>query len=135
CARAKENGSGPCRVHAVGQVSLPPEGNTFVVLPGENVTIVWKLDVDVALITGRSWTFLPKGIDTFAAIIGDGGVVGNPQYSPGPFTIIKPATLILKNVTTQYNGTYNFFVSTLRGGENSIVTVFVAGKCMLYNIL
>jgi hypothetical protein len=115
----------------VGQVSLPPEGNTFVVIPGENVTIAWKLDVSVSDILGRAWTFLPKDNDTFARIIGDGNVVENPQYSPGPFTIKKPSTLILKKVTIQYNGRYRFFVSTLRTSGESEITVFVAGKCVL----
>ena len=99
------------------------------------MTIAWKLDVSVSEITGRSWTFLLKDNDTFAQIIGDGDVVEKPQYSPGPFTITKPSTLILKNVTIQYNGTYKFFVSTLRTSGEPEVTVFVAGKCVLYNIL
>jgi hypothetical protein len=97
------------------------------------VTITWKLDVGVPSIDFRSWTFLPKG--TFAHIAADGEVVNTTQYSPGPFTITKPSTLILKNVNIQYNGTYAFVVVSGVKHTSSPVHVFVAGKCHLYNIL
>ncbi|CAB4020569.1 Hypothetical predicted protein, partial [Paramuricea clavata] len=116
--------------YTTGQISLPPGGDTFVVLPGENVSIAWKLNVSITDVLGRWWTFLPKNDYLFADIIRDGNVIEVPQYSPGPFTITKPSTLILKNVTIQYNGTYTF--SILAKGKPiaaSIVTVFVAGKC------
>ncbi|CAB3986173.1 ---NA--- [Paramuricea clavata] len=118
----------PCE----GQISLSPGGDTFVVLPGENVSIAWKLNVSITDVLGRWWTFLPKNEYLFADIIRDGNVIEFPQYSPGPFTITKPSTLILKNVTIQCNGTYTF--SILAKGKPiaaSNVTVFVAGKCHL----
>ena len=97
------------------------------------MTITWKLDVGVPNINFRSWTFDPKGI--FAQITTDGEVVNTTQNSPGPFTITKPSTLILKNVNIQYNGTYSFLVVSGVQSTASLVHVFVAGKCNLYNIL
>jgi hypothetical protein len=123
-------------LYFIGQISLPPGGDTFVVLPGENVTIAWKLDVSISDVLVRSWTFLPKDDRTFAEIFREGALAKNPQYSPGPFTITKPSTLLLKNVTIQYNGTYRFFVLAMSGrAYTSEVTVFVAGKCLLFNTL
>ncbi|CAB4025521.1 junctional adhesion molecule B-like [Paramuricea clavata] len=66
----------------------------------------------------------------FANIVNDGHVVENPQYSPGPFKIAKPSTLILENVTIQHNGTYRFLVVAMGQIYTSEVTVFVAGKCL-----
>ncbi|CAB4044957.1 ---NA---, partial [Paramuricea clavata] len=108
------------------QISLPPGGDTFVVLPGENVTIAWKLDVSISDLSLRSWTFLPKGDNSFAEIFRDRDVDKKPQYSPGPFTIKNNATLILKNVNIQYNGTYRFSIVAKGKLTKSDVTVFIA---------
>ena len=97
------------------------------------MTIAWKLDVRVSDLKVRSWTFLPKQNDTFAKILRDGDVLIQTQYSPGPFAITKPSTLILKNVTIQYNGTYRFFVYTKGESTESFVHVSVTGRCHLYN--
>ena len=111
----------------VGQISLPPGGDTFVVLPGENVSIAWKLNVSITDVLGRWWTFLPKNDYLFADIIRDEDVIEMPQYSPGPFTITKPSTLILKNVTILYNGTYTF--SILPKGINLLLHLMLL--CLL----
>jgi hypothetical protein len=42
-------------------------------------------------------------------------------------TIVKPATLILKNVNATYNGTYRFSLGSSTTG-NSVVVVFIASK-------
>ena len=97
------------------------------------MTITWKLDVGVPNINFRSWTFLPK--DTFAQIVNDGDVVNTTQHSPGPFTITKPSTLILKNVNIQYNGTYSFLVVSGVQSTASPVDVFVAGKSSVIRII
>ena len=97
------------------------------------MTIAWTLNVSVSDLTIRSWTFLPKKNDTFAEIIADGDVENNTQYSPGPFAIIKPSTLILENVTIQYNGTYRFNIFTKGNPSESFVHVSVTGRCHLYN--
>ena len=98
------------------------------------MTIAWKLDVRVSDLTVRSWTFLPKENDPFAKILRDGDVLIQTQYSPGPFAITKPSTLILKNVTIQYNGTYTFTIYAKGEFTESVVHVFVTGRYHLYNI-
>ncbi len=114
----------------VGQISLPPAGNRLYGLAGENVTIAWKLHVNVADVQFRSWALLPNS-NSFADITGDGDVKEVPQYSPGPFAIKKPATLVLKNVTIQYNGIYRFLIVASGQPYSSEVTVIVEGKCLL----
>ena len=42
-------------------------------------------------------------------------------------TIVKPATLILKNVNQTYNGIYQFSLAAYSGGD-SYVVVFIASK-------
>ena len=56
-------------------------------------------------------------------------VIEKPQYSPGPFTIKKPSTVILQDVNIHYNGTY--ILGILINGASwhtSNVHAFVAGK-------
>ena len=95
------------------------------------MTIAWKIDVNISDVRIRQWTFLPKG-NTFADIVFDLDVNKYHQNSPGPFTIKRPSTLILKNVNIQYNGTYRFRITAANGLTTpSDVTMFVAGKWLL----
>ena len=98
------------------------------------MTITWRIDVSISQVTFRTWEFVPKG-NTFAGIVLDFDVNKSPQYSPGPFTIKKPSTLILRNVNIQYNGTFSFSITDSNGiTTRSDVTVFVAGKWLLFII-
>ncbi len=124
------------RFHCVGQISLPPGGDTFVVLPGQNVTLAWKIDINISDISYRSWTFIPKGMrNIFAGIVLDLDVFEYAQNSPGPFIIKKPSSLILKNVNIQYNGTYRFRIYVHGVYHSSNVHVFVAGKYLFFTFL
>ncbi len=96
------------------------------------MTIAWRLISDVADVQFRTWTFLSHYNKSFAHISGDGNVIPNLQYSPGPFTIKKPATLILENVTIQYDGIYRFISLASGQSYSSDVTVIIEGKCLLY---
>ena len=98
------------------------------------MTLAWKLEVSLSAVLARSWTFLPN-IESFAVIGGDADVTRDPQYAPGPFTIKKPSTLILENVTLQYSGIYRFGIYAGGKSTESDVTVTVAGKCLLDKIL
>ena len=121
--------------HCVGQISHPSDGNTFVVLPGQNVTLAWKIHINISDVQVRSWRFLPKG-NSFADIVLDQEVIEKVQYAPGPFIIKKPSTLILKNINIQYNGTYRLgiFVHGV-SFYTSYVHVFVAGKYLLKSLV
>ena len=99
------------------------------------MTIAWKIDVNISDVRCRRWVFLPFG-KALADIVLDLDISRIPQNSPGPFTIKKPSTLILKNVNIQYNGTHRFSIIDAYGKTTlSDVTVFVAGKWLLFNIL
>ena len=98
------------------------------------MTLAWQLSVSLSDVLARSWTFLPNS-ESFADIPGDADVREKPQYAPGPFTIKKPSTLILENVTTQYSGIYRFGIYAAGKSTESDVTVTVAGKCLLDKIL
>ena len=98
------------------------------------MTLAWQLNVSLPDVLARSWTFLPNN-EPFADIAGDADVREKPQYAPGPFTIKKPSTLILENVTLQYSGIYRFAIYASGKSTESDVTVTVAGKCLLDKIL
>ena len=103
----------------------------MTVLPGENVTITWSFSNDVAQLVSRAWYFT-SGDGSFvdeplASIIRD----GQPQIDPSGLSgvsIVKPATLLLKNVNQTYNGTYQFDLSGRGGSGLSQVVVIIASK-------
>ncbi len=97
------------------------------------MTLAWKIDVSMSDVLVRSWTFIPKG-NSFADIPGESDLIEKPQFSPGPFIIKKPSSLILKNVNIQYNGTYRFGIWVHGVFHSSYVHVFVAGKCLLFTL-
>ena len=92
--------------------------------------IVWKVNASLS-VQGVTWTLLSQ--DGSFAQIGLAGVTKNTKYSPGPFTIQRPYTLILENVNMQYNGTYRCEI-LVAGGQyhSSDVTVIIVGKCLLF---
>ena len=102
----------------------------MTVLPGENVNITWSFNDDVAQLIARAWYFTSSD-DSFvnerlAVILLD----GEPQIDPSGLSgvsIVKPATLLLKNVNQTYNGTYRFDLSGPVGGDSQVV-VIIASK-------
>ena len=58
-------------------------------------------------------------------------VIEKPQYSPGPFTIKKPSTVILQDVNIHYMQWNIYILGILLNGacwHTSNVHVFVAGR-------
>ena len=105
----------------------------MTVLPGDNVTITWSFSDDVSQVSSRVWFFTSS----------DGSFVGkrlariiddeNPRISDiglSGVSIVKPATLLLKNVNQTYDGTYRFDLSGPVGGRSEVV-VFIASKFRL----
>ena len=76
--------------HCVGQISHPSDGNTFVVLPGQNVTLAWKIHINISDVQVRSWRFLPKG-NSFAGIVLDQEVIEQvrPYYGTRNWRVFK----------------------------------------------
>ena len=107
----------------------------MTVLPGENVNITWSFSDDVSKVLARVWYFTSSD-DSFvnerlAIILLD----GQPQIDLSGLSgvsIVKPATLLLKNVNETYDGTYRFDLSAPGGsGSSSRVVVSIASKLKL----
>ena len=104
----------------------------MTVLPGENVTITWSFRDDVARLVSRAWYFTSSdgsfaNNKLLASIFRD----GQPQIDSSGLSgvsIVKPATLRLKNVNQTYDGTYRFELSGPGGGGSSKVVVYIASK-------
>ena len=105
----------------------------MTVLPGDNVTITWLFSDDVSQVSSRVWYFTSSDSSfvnkRLARIFDD----ENPRiFNIGlsGVSIVKPATLLLKNVNQTYDGTYRFDLSGPVGGRSEVV-VFIASKLNL----
>ena len=118
----------------LGEITSPLDGSNITVLPGENVNIKWSFNDDVSQVISRAWYFTSSDgsfVDKrLARIIDD----ENPQiFNSGlsGVSIVKPATLLLKNVNQTYDGTYRFALSAPGGGSPFEVVVFIASKFLI----
>jgi hypothetical protein len=108
-------------------------------LPGTTGNLTWKFDDDVSTLRNRLWYFTPNGrsrSELLAAITKD----DNPRIRRNLLSgvdVVKPATIILKNVSQSYNGKYEFILVGLgrrRLARPVGVRVFIASKyCNLWN--
>ena len=103
----------------------------MTVLSGSTVNITWSFNDDVAQLLARAWYFTSSDSsfvdEPLASIFRD----GQPQIDNSGLSgvsIVKPATLLLKNVNQTYNGTYRFDLSGRGGSGSSQVVVFIASK-------
>ena len=99
----------------VAAISLPSYGNVTYVTKRSDVSLVWTYDFGVSATIGiKQWFFIntSSSSDVTLLIFLNGG---NPKIDPkSPFKDIdvnKPATLVLKNVNLDHNGTYRFTVT------------------------
>ena len=98
----------------LAEIVLPPFGNLTYVAKGSNVNLPWTYDFGAKIILQRVWAFSKTGkssdLKTVASIIVD----GKPDITNTTLNnvnITKPATLVLKNVNLDNNGTYRFTVT------------------------
>ena len=103
----------------------------MTVLPGSTVNITWSFNDDVSQVTTRIWYFTSSDgsfVDKRLAVIifDDDPQIFNSGLSG--VSIVKPATLLLKNVNQSYNGTYQFDLSAPGGSGSSQVVVIIASK-------
>ena len=98
----------------LAEIVLPPFGNLTYVAKGSNVNLPWTYDFGAKIILQRVWAFSKTGkssdLKTVASII----VNGKPDITNTTLNnvnITKPATLVLKNVNLDNNGTYRFTVT------------------------
>ena len=113
------------------EITSPPDGTHMIVLPGSTVTITWSFKVTLSDVSFREWRFtssdglfvrkpLASIVRDEAPLVEDSGLSG--------VSIIKPATLLLKNVNQTYDGTYRFDLSGPGGGGSARVVVSIASK-------
>ena len=95
-------------------IVLPPFGDIIYVAKGSNVNLPWTYDFGAKIILQKVWAFSkigkPSDLKTVASIIVD----GKPDITNTTLNnvnITKPATLVLKNVNLDNNGTYRFTVA------------------------
>ena len=95
------------------------------------MNITWSFNDDVSQVIARVWYFTSSEgsfVDERLAMIIDDE---NPRiFNSGlsGVSIVKPATLLLKNVNQTYNGTYRFDLSARGGSGSSQVVVIIASK-------
>ena len=105
----------------------------MIVLPGSTVNITWSFNDDVSQVFSRAWFFTSSDrsfVNKRLASIFDNGDPRIANSGLSGVTIIKPATLLLKNVNQTYDGTYRFDLSGPVGGRSEVV-VFIASKFRL----
>ena len=118
-------------LHCLGQITSPPDGSNMTVLPGSTVNITWSFNDDVSQVSFRAWYFTSSDgrfvSNLLASIIRDSQPQIEDIGSSG-VSIVKPATLLLKNVSQTYDGTYQFQLSAPGSGSAFEVVVFIASK-------
>ena len=119
----------------LGEIISPAKGTNVSFLPGSTGNLTWTFDDDISTLYERFWYFIPSGgsSELLAHIYDD----KDPQVEQSSLSagvkIVKPATLLLKNVSQSYNGIYRFFL--IRSGIKypaADVRVFIASK--YYNL-
>ena len=111
----------------------PPSNRTNVTFtPGSTEKLVWSFTDDIKGIFFRSWTFTPSDGQpevSLATIIGD----GNPliHISSYQIEVEKPATLVLKNVSLVYDGTYQFSLADGTSASLAVIYIYIAGKFLI----
>jgi hypothetical protein len=99
--------------------------------PGTTSKIKWSFDARISKVIFRAWYFTSSDSaaeEVIAYIRRDFDIQIVNSSLPG-VAIEKPATLVLENVDSSYNGTYGFQIAT-PGEQGSIfeVAVFIASK-------
>ena len=118
----------------LGAITSPPEGTEFVFLPGSTGKLTWTFDDDVSTLFLRSWFFTRSGGSTterLARIVDD----DDPkilQSSLSGVEIVKPATMLLKNVNQSYNGVYQFQLDGSNLAVSIGVRVYIASKSSFF---
>ena len=103
----------------------------MTVLPGSTVNIAWSFSDDVSQLVSRAWYFTSSDgsfANTLLAIIIRDGQPQIEESGLSKVSIVKPASLLLKNVNQTYDGTYRFDLSGPGGGGSSKVVVYIASK-------
>ena len=121
-----------------GKVHAPNRGDKLTVAPGSTVKLQWSFDANISEVRVRMWMFLRNNNEENRrkGVLGDLLAVIHNNSDPEiysnlfSFAMEKPATLVLKNVSSSNNGSYGFALSA--PGESTdpfYITLFIAGNC------
>ena len=117
----------------IGGITSPLEGTKYIFLSGRSGEIMWTFDDDVSNVRFRSWVFTnTTGYTVTLAEIyrNDSATIESTLFDSD---VVKPATLVLKNVDQRYNGMYAFSLTVVgRKAVTRGVTVFIAGTSFQY---
>ena len=121
----------------VAAISLPFFGNVSYVTKGSDVSLPWTYNFGGATILLRQWFFsnTNRSFD-LTPLISFAGATKLPISSKSPFKNIdvnEPATLVLKNVNLDHNGTYRF-IATVDGIPTppfSEILLIILGKKLI----
>ena len=103
----------------------------MTVLPGSTANIEWLFFDDVSQVISRTWYFTSSDGSFVNQRLASIFLDEDPRIDNSGLSgvsIVKPATLFLKNVNQTYNGTYRFDLSGRGGSGSSRVVVFIASK-------
>ncbi len=114
----------------LGRIISPAKGTEFTFLPGTTGNITWIFDDAISSLVFRSWFFTRRGGSTPERLvtISDNNGPNIRKSSLSGVEIVKPGTLLLKNVTQSHNGVYEFVLSASGPAVASDVVVFIASK-------
>ena len=114
----------------LGGITSPAEGTEFVFLPGSTGNLTWTFDDDVSTLVLRAWFFTRSGGSKSErlATIADDDNRKVRQSSLSGVEIVKPATLLLKNVNQSYDGVYLFQLHGSGPAVSIGVRVYIASK-------
>ena len=110
----------------------------MVVVKGSDVEIAWTFDNDISQVISRIWWFKKTGSSNFKRLAfihfddQDPTILNGSSLSR--FEVVKPATLLLKNIDLDYTGTYGILLQELKRIDRSFVTVFVVGTVKYQSI-
>jgi hypothetical protein len=108
-----------------------------IILYGSTGNLTWKLnDIDISTLTSRSWYFTRSNESTseLLATIQDDHNPKMRQSSLSGVEIVKPATLLLKNVNQSYDGVYKLTLIGYSVVAIVDITVFIAGMYQNQNL-
>ena len=118
-------------IHILGQNIRSSAGTTKIFQKGENATIDWLFPAEMDKNSYRTWYFTSSDGKLKNILLGDISDNETPKIKTKKLDIeiVKPATLILKNVNSAYNGTYVFSIPpSLR----ETISVFIEGIVFYY---
>ena len=109
------------------QINLPARGDTLYFLKGSTARIEWSY-TGITTLTGRLWTFTSIDMRFNKKLLAYIYEKAKPEIETQELDVDveEPATLVLKNVNSTYNGTYSFEITP--GRYFSEVDVFILGK-------